>query len=62
MNIFLPGDDNGWEILDKDRRWSDPVDTCLYHEHFIAIPGYGDATIHIEQVKHYLVWSTVEAA
>jgi hypothetical protein len=55
MNIFLPGDDNGWEILDKDRRWSDPVDTCLYHEHFIAIPGYGDATIHIEQVENYLV-------
>jgi hypothetical protein len=51
----LSGDDNGWEILDKDRRWSDPVDTSLYHEHFIAIPGYGDATIHIEQVENYLV-------
>ena len=47
---IFEGDDNGWEILDRDRRWSDPIDTSLTHEHFVAIPGYGDATIHIEQV------------
>ncbi len=48
--IEFQGDDNGWEILDRDRRWSDPIDTSLTHEHFVAIPGYGDATLHIEQV------------
>ena len=43
-------DDNGWEIVDKERRWSDAVDTSLFHEHFIAVPGYGDATLLVEQV------------
>ena len=49
--LFAPiVDDNGWEIVDKERRWSDAVDTSLFHEHFIAVPGYGDATLLVEQV------------
>jgi hypothetical protein len=41
--------------LDKDRRWSDGVDASLYHDHFIAIPGYGDVTLAIEQVIRNLI-------
>lgn len=48
--IPISGDDTDWEILDRDRRWSDPIDSSLFHEHFLAIPGYGDVTLHVEQV------------
>lgn len=39
-------------MVDKDRKWSDPLDSSLNHEHFISIPGYGDTTFMIEKVEN----------
>ena len=38
-------------MLEKEKKWSDPIDSSLNHEHFVPIPGYGDATFMIEKVK-----------
>jgi hypothetical protein len=43
-------------MLEKEKKWSDPIDSSLNHEHFVAIPGYGDATFMIEKVKNYFYY------
>ena len=47
MSVTIPAD---WEVVNHSDSWSDAIDCqTSVKNHFFAIPGYGDAVVHVEQ-------------
>ena len=47
MTVTIPTD---WEVVNHADSWSDAIEAlATVKDHFFAIPGYGDAVVHVER-------------
>ena len=47
MAVTIPTD---WEVVNHADSWSDAIEAlATVKDHFFAIPGYGDAVVHVER-------------
>ena len=47
MSVTIPAD---WEVVNHSDSWSDAIEVInTINDHFFAVPGYGDAVVHVER-------------
>ena len=47
MSVTIPAD---WEVVNPSDSWSDAIEViATINDHFFAVPGYGDAVVHVER-------------